>query len=149
MTLLKPVFRLVKIPIVIALFVTPIRYSLELLGIPENAIFLIGLLWITLGFSIYWGIKLHNEMRAYLMLLLCLTIYSPISRIPVAVMWWIDTKWELGTHYGLYFDNWLQALLNHLVYGSLVQMIPGFILGSITLAIMKRRNSKGVQSKNI
>lgn len=149
MTLLKPIFRLVKIPIVIALFVTPIRYSFELLGIPENAIFLIGLLWITLGFSIYWGIKLHNEMRAYLMLLLCLTIYSPISRIPVAVMWWIDTKWELGTHYGLYFDNWLQALLNHLVYGSLVQMIPGFILGSITLAIMKRRNSKGVQSKNI
>jgi len=134
-------FHLAKTPIIIAMFVTPIRYFLELLGLPENVIFIIGLLWLTLGYAIYWGIKLYNEKRSYLLLLLSLMIFSPISRIPVAVLWWIDTKWEIGTHYGLYFDNWLQALLNHLVYGSLVQIIPGFLLGSITLAIMQHRKS--------
>jgi len=139
--LLHRAFHLAKTPIIIAMFVTPIRYSLELLGLPENVIFIIGLLWLTLGYAIYWGIKLYNEKRSYLLLLLSLMIFSPISRIPVAVLWWIDTKWEIGTHYGLYFDNWLQALLNHLVYGSLVQIIPGFFLGSITLAIMQHRKS--------
>jgi hypothetical protein len=31
-------------PVLIAMFVTPIRFSLELAGLPENAIFIIGLL---------------------------------------------------------------------------------------------------------
>jgi len=131
------------------MFVTPIRYSLELLGLPENVIFIIGLLWLTLGFAIYWGIKLYNEKRSYLLLLLSLIIFSPISRIPVAILWWIDTKWDIGSHYGLYFDNWLQALLNHLVYGSLVQIIPGFLLGSITLVIMQYRKSVTIKTNNI
>jgi len=139
--LLHRAFHLAKTPIIIAMFVTPIRYFLELLGLPENVIFIIGLLWLTLGYAIYWGIKLYNEKRSYLLLLLSLMIFSPISRFPVAVLWWIDTKWRIGTHYGLYFDNWLQALLNHLVYGSLVQIIPGFLLGSITIAIMKHKKS--------
>jgi len=139
--LLHRAVKLAKTPIIIAMFVTPIRYSLELLGLPENVIFIIGLLWLTLGYAIYWGIKLYNEKRSYLLLLLSLMIFSPISRFPVAILWWIDTKWEIGTHYGLYFDNWLQALLNHLVYGSLVQIIPGFLLGSITLAIMQHRKT--------
>ena len=143
-TLLQHVFKLVKAPILIALLLTPIRYTLELLGLPENIIFIIGLLWLTLGFSIYWGVKLYNEKRAYLLLLLCLVVFSPISRIPVAIMWWIDTKWKIGTHYGLYFDSWLEALLNHLVYGSLVQIIPGLLLGATTIAIMNYRKAKNI-----
>ncbi|AQS93151.1 hypothetical protein BXQ17_03245 [Polaribacter sp. BM10] len=130
---------LAKTPIIIALILTPIRFSLELLGLPDNAIFIIGLLWLTLGFAIYWGIKLYNEKHACLLLFLSLLIYSPISRFPVALLWWIDTNWEIGTHYGLYFNNFGQALLNHVGYGSLVQIIPGFLLGSITLAIMRTR----------
>jgi len=148
-TLFQCAVKLVKTPIIIAMFVTPIRYSLELLGLPENVIFIIGLLWLTLGFAIYWGIKLYNEKRSYLLLLLSLIIFSPISRIPVAILWWIDTKWDIGSHYGLYFDNWLQALLNHLVYGSLVQIIPGFLLGSITLVIMQYRKSVTIKTNNI
>ncbi|NNL16489.1 MAG: hypothetical protein HKO81_07610 [Flavobacteriaceae bacterium] len=136
---------LAKTPIIIALVLTPIRFSLELVGLPERAIFIIGLLWLTLGFAIYWGIKLYNEKHAYILLLLSLLIYSPISRFPVAVLWWIDTKWQIGTHYGLYFKNFGQALLNQVGYGSLIQIIPGFILGSITLAIMINR--KGVIKK--
>ena len=52
---------LAKIPVLIAIFVTPIRFFLELAGLPENVIFIIGLLWLTLAFAVYWGIKLYNE----------------------------------------------------------------------------------------
>ena len=80
---------LAKTPIIIALFVTPIRFFLELARLPENVIFIIGLLWLTLAFAIYWGIKLYNEKNPYLILLLSLIIFSPISRFPVSVLWWI------------------------------------------------------------
>ena len=148
-TIFQRALSLVKTPIIIALFVTPIRYSLELLGLPENIIFIIGLLWLTLGFAIYWGIKLYNEKRSYLLLLLSLMIFSPISRFPVAVMWWIDTKWEIGTHYGLYFNNFGQAILNQVVYGSLIQIIPGFLLGSITLVIMRNRMTVAMKTNTL
>lgn len=139
-TTFQHALRLAKKAILIALILTPIRFSLELAGLPDSAIFIIGLLWLTLGFAIYWGIRLYNEKYSYLILLLSLLIYSPISRFPVAVLWWIDTKWEIGTHYGYYFNNFGQALLNQVGYGSLIQIIPGFILGSITLTIMSYRN---------
>ena len=132
---------LAKTPVLIATFVTPIRFFLELAGLPKNVIFIIGLLWLTLAFAVYWGIKLYNEKQPCLLLLLSLIIFSPISRLTVFVVWWIDTKWAIGTHYGLYFDNWIQALLNHVVYGALVQIIPGFLLGSMMLAIMRYRKS--------
>ena len=142
----KHALGLAKPAIVIAMFVTPIRYFLEVAGLPENAIFLIGLLWLTLGFAIYWGIKLYNEKRPFLLLLLSLSIFSPVSRIPVFVLWWITTRWELGTHYSLYFDSWEQALFNQVVYGALVQIIPAFLLGSITLAIMQSRKSVTIKT---
>jgi hypothetical protein len=132
-------FNLAKTPIIISLFVTPSRYFLELAGFPENVIFIIGLLWLALAFSVYWGIKLYNENYRYLLLLLSLIIFSPISRIPVAILWWIDARWEIGTHYSLYFDNFAQAFFQQVVYGSLTQIIPGFLLGSLTLVIMKNR----------
>ena len=140
--LFQQALSLVKIPIIIALFVTPIRFFLELAGLPENFIFIIGLLWLTLAFAIYWGIKLYNEKNPYLILLLSLFIFSPISRLPVSILWWIDTRWEIGTHYSLYFDNFAQAALNQIVYGSLIQIIPGFLLGSLTIAIMQYKNSE-------
>ena len=132
-------FNLAKVPIIISLFVTPARYFLELAGFPENVIFIVGLLWLALAFSVYWGIKLYNENYRFLLLLLSLFIFSPISRIPVAILWWIDTRWEIGTHYGLYFDNFAQAFFQQVVYGSLTQIIPSFLLGSLTLVIMKNR----------
>jgi hypothetical protein len=94
-----------------------------------------------LAFAVYWGIKLIYEKRPYLILLLSLIIFSPVSRLTVFIAWWIDKRWEIGTHYGLYFENWIQALINHVVYGALVQIIPGFLLGSLTLIIMRYRNS--------
>lgn len=140
-TLFKRAFNIVKTPILIALVLTPIRFSLELIGVPESYIFIIGLLWLTLGFSIYWGIKLYNDKYSYLILFLSLLLFSPISRFPVAVLWWVDTKWKIGTHYSLYFDNFAQATFQQVVYGSLTQMIPGFIIGAITIAIMRNKKT--------
>lgn len=137
--LFKEALHLAKTPIIISLLVTPIRFLLELAGLPENYIFIIGLLWLALGFAIYWGIILKNEKQPYLTLLLSLIIFSPVSRFTVFIAWWIDKKWEIGTHYGLYFDNWAPALLNHVVYGALVQIIPGFLIGSLTLAVSRNR----------
>ena len=136
---LQQAFHLAKIPIIISLFLTPVRFLLELAGLPEYAIFIIGLLWLTLAFSVYWGIKLYNEKKAYLLLLVSLIIFSPVSRLTVVAAWWVDTRWEIGTHYGLYFDHWTQALLNQVVYGALVQIIPGFIIGALILAVMRSR----------
>ncbi|WP_397447555.1 hypothetical protein [Polaribacter sp. R77954] len=138
-TTLQQAIHFAKVPVIISLFLSPIRYTLELIGLPENAIFIIGLLWLTLGFAIYLGIKTFNEKKPYQIILLSLIIFSPISRIPVAILWWIDTKWEIGTHYGLYYDSFGDALLNHVIYGSLVQLIPAFLLGTITIAIMRYR----------
>ncbi|TQV84931.1 hypothetical protein [Aliikangiella coralliicola] len=143
--MIKRALRLAVVPVLIALIVTPVRFFLELAGIPEVFIFLIGLLWLTLGVAIYWGIKLSTEKDPYLLLLLALAIFSPLSRIPVFVLWWITKTWELGTHYDI-FDNWSQALIGQLFYGSLIQIIPGFLLGALTLAIMRRRRHlKAVQ----
>ena len=140
-SIVKLALRLAKTPILIALILTPIRFSLELAGLPESAIFIIGLLWLTLAFAIYWGIKLYNVKGAYLILLLSLAIFSPISRFPVALLWWIDTRWNIGTHYSLYFDNFAQAVFQQMVYGSLIQLIPGFLLGAITITIMRHKKS--------
>ncbi|MEM5565131.1 hypothetical protein WNY78_08445 [Psychroserpens sp. AS72] len=138
-TTLRQAIHFAKVPVIISLFLSPTRYTLELIGLPENVIFIIGLLWLTLGFAIYLGIKTFNKKMPYRILLLSLAIFSPISRVPVAILWWVDTKWEIGTHYGLYYDNFGEALLNHVIYGSLVQLIPAFILGSITIALMRYR----------
>jgi hypothetical protein len=137
--------KLAALPVLISLFITPVRFFLELAGILDEYIFLIGLLWLTLVFAVYWGNKLSTEEHPYRLLLLSLVIFSPPSRFPVFVLWWITKKWELGTHYDI-FDSWDQALVGQLVYGSLVQIIPGFLLGSLTLAIKRRRAHVGDES---
>ena len=130
--------RLAALPVLVSLFVTPVRFFLELAGVPEVYIFLIGLLWLTLVFSVFWGIRLSAEEHPYRLLLLSLVFFSPPSRIPVFVLWWITKTWGLGTHYDV-FDSWDQALIGQLVYGALVQIIPGGLLGSLTLAIKRNR----------
>ena len=134
--------RLAALPVLISLFVTPVRFFLELAGIPEVYIFLIGLLWLTLAFAVFWGIRLSAEEHPYQLLLLSLVFFSPLSRIPVFVLWWITKTWGLGTHYDI-FDSWDQALVGQLVYGSLVQIIPGGLLGSLTLGIKRHRARPG------
>ena len=136
--MIQRALRLAALPVLISLFVTPVRFFLELAGIPEVYIFLIGLLWLTLAFAVFWGIRLSDEEHPYRLLWLSLVFFSPPSRFPVFVLWWITKTWGLGTHYDI-FESWDQALVGQLVFGSLVQIVPGSVLGSLTLAIKRRR----------
>ena len=136
--MVRRALRLAALPVLISLFITPVRFFLELAGVPTVYVFPIGLLWLALAFSIFWGIRLAAEEHPYRLLLLSLVVFSPPSRFPVFVLWWITTTWGLGTHYDI-FDSWDQALVGQIVYGSLVQIIPGGLLGSLTLAIKRRR----------
>jgi len=148
-SILQQALQLSKVPIIIACFVTPLRCILEYIGLPDNVIFMIGLLWLTLGFSVSWSIKWYQNPKFVVIPLLSLCIYSPISRIPVAIAWWIDVNWQLGTHYGLYFNTFDQVLLNHVFYGALVQIIPGFIIGAITFVIMhSTRKTKNINQQS-
>ena len=140
--MIQRALRLAALPVLISLFVTPVRFFLELAGIPEVYIFLIGLLWLTLAFAVFWGIRLSDEEHPYRLLWLSLVFFSPPSRFPVFVLWWITKTWGLGTHYDI-FDSWGQALVGQFVFGSLVQIIPGGLLGSLTLAIRRRQARLG------
>jgi hypothetical protein len=131
-------WRLAAVPVLISLVVTPVRLFLELAGLPAEVIFIVGLLWLTLGVAFYWGMELSSEPHPYQLLFLGLVIFSPISRFPVFVVWWISETLELGTHYEI-FDNWIQALVGQLFWGSLVQIIPGTVVGFLTLAFVRWR----------
>ncbi len=135
-TLIRRALRLAAWPVLIAMFITPVRFFLELAGVPTVYVFLIGLLWLSLGVSIYWGVRLSAEVQPYRLLWLSLALFSPPSRFPVFLLWWITHTWGLGTHYDM-FDSWDQALVGQLFYGSLIQIIPGGLLGSLTLAIRR------------
>ena len=139
-TLLRRALRLAAWPVLIAVLITPVRFFLELAGVPTAYVFLIGLLWFSLGVSIYWGVRLSAEVHPYRLLWLSLALFSPPSRFPVFLLWWITHTWGLGTHYDM-FDSWDQALLGQLFYGSLLQIIPGGLLGSLTLAIRRSRTA--------
>ena len=140
--MIQRALKIAVLPVLISFVVTPVRFFLELAGVPEVYIFPIGLLWLTLAFAVYWGVKLSDEDHPYQLLMLSLVFFSPPSRFPVFVIWWVTKTWELGTHYDI-FDSWDQALVGQLFYGSLVQIIPGVVLGSMTLAIRRRWRRPG------
>jgi hypothetical protein len=134
----KHALRLAAWPVLISLLITPVRIFLELAGVPTVFVFPLGLLWLAMGFAVFLGLRLGEEEHPYLLLLLSLVIFSPPSRVPVFLMWWIDTTWEIGTHYNI-FDSWGQALFSQLFWGSLIQVIPGFLIGSVVLGIKRAR----------
>jgi len=68
---------------------------------------------------------------------LSLVVFALLSRIPVFALWWITNTWGLGTHYD-FTDSFGQALLAQL-FGALIQIVPGTILGWATLALKRRQ----------
>ena len=130
--------RLAAWPVLISLVITPARVFLELAGVPTVFVFPLGLLWLALAFGVFLSTRLGEEEHPYLLLLLSLVVFSPPSRFPVFVMWWIDTRWELGTHYNV-FESWGQALFSQLFWGSLIQVIPGFLVGAVVLSVKRAR----------
>ena len=142
--MLKRALKLAAMPVLIAICITPVRFFLELAGVPDVYVFPIGLLWLSLALSVYWGFRLADEPHPHRLLWLSLVVFSPPSRFPVFVLWWVTSTWELGTHYDI-FENWGQALVGQLVYGALLQIIPGGLLGSLTLALRRRRRPQLAQ----
>ena len=84
--MIQRALKLATLPVLVSLIVTPVRFFLELAGIPEVYIFPIGLLWLTLAFAVYWGVRLSDEERPYRLLMLSLVFFSPPSRFPVFVV---------------------------------------------------------------
>jgi hypothetical protein len=93
-TLIRRALGLAAWPVLIAICITPVRFFLELAGVPTVYVF------------------------------------------PIGLLWWSTHTWGLGSHYDM-FDSWDQALIGQLFYGSLLQIIPGGMLGSLTLAIRR------------
>lgn len=134
----KRALGLAKWPVLISLVITPVRVGLELAGVPTVFVFPLGLLWLALGFAVYLGVKLKDQEHPFRLLLLSLLVFSPPSRVPVFLMWWIDTKWDIGTHYNI-FESWGQALFSQLFWGSVIQVIPGFLIGAVVLSVRRSR----------
>jgi hypothetical protein len=132
--------RLAAWPALIALLVTLARFFAERAGLPGPVINAIGIFWLTLVVAIFWGFKLAGEEHPYRLLLLSLLFFTLLSRIPVVALWWITKTYGLGTHYDV-FESWGQALLGQFVFGTLTSMIPGGLLGVVTLAINRRRDT--------
>ncbi len=135
--MLKSAFQLATWPAVISLFVTLVRLFGELAGIPSPITFLIGIIWLTLIVAVFWGLQLGTEKHPYRLLFLSLLVFALLSRIPVTALWWVTKTYQLGTHYDV-FNSWGEALVNQFLFGTLLQIVPGGILGLSLLAIKRR-----------
>ena len=129
---------LATLPVVISLLVTLARFFGERAALPEPVTFVIGIFWLTLVVAVFWGLRLAAEENPYRLLLLTLTVFALLSRIPVVALWWITKTYALGTHYDVY-DGWGSALVAQFVFGVLTQIVPGGLLGVAALATARRR----------
>ena len=136
--MLQRAVKLAALPAVISLFVTLARFFGERAELPDAVTFIVGIFWLTLVVGVFLGIKLADEEQPYRLLLVSLVVFALLSRIPVFALWWVTDKWGLGTHYD-FADTWGQALLGQFVFGPLTQIIPGTLVGFLTLAIKRRR----------
>ena len=67
-----------------------------------------------------------------------------LPTLSVVALWWVTKTYGLGTHYDV-FDGWGSALVAQFVFGALTQIVPGSLLGAVTLAL-KRRASDDADS---
>ena len=129
---------LAALPALIALFVTLARFFGERAELPSPVTFVIGIFWLTLVVALFWGFKLASEENPYRLLFLSLLVFALLSRIPVIALWWITKTYGLGTHYDVY-GGWGSALFAQLVIGTLIQIVPGGLLGAAALAVKRRQ----------
>ena len=136
--MLGKAIRLVKFPLALALIVTSLRFFGERADWPSLWTFFLGIIWLTLFVGVYWGFKLSQEDRPFALLCLSLLLFSWLSRIPVVVLWWITTRFSLGTHYDMYQDL-SQALVFQFGVSTLVQVAFGAAFGGVALAFARSR----------
>ena len=138
--MLKRSLNLAALPALISLFVTLARFFGERAELPNPVTFIIGIFWLTLVVAVFWGLKLAGEENPYRLFFLSLVVFTLLSRIPVVVLWWVTKTYGLGTHYDL-FDGWGSALVAQF-FGALTQIVPGSLLGAVTLALKRRASDE-------
>jgi hypothetical protein len=136
MPLLNRALRLAALPSLVSLLVTLARFFGERAELPGPVTFFIGIFWLTLVVALFWGFKLASEESPYRLLFLSLLVFALLSRIPVIALWWITKTYGLGTHYDVY-GGWGSALFAQLVLGTLIQIVPGGLLGAAVLAVKR------------
>ena len=141
--MLKRSLKLAALPALISLFVTLARFFGERAELPNPVTFAIGIIWLTLVVAVSWGLKLAREENPYRLLFLNLVVFTLLSRIPVVALWWITKTYGLGTHYDV-FDGWGSALVAQF-FGALIQIVPGSLLGVMTLALKRRSDAMAAE----
>lgn len=141
--MLKRSLKLAALPALISLFVTLARFFGERAELPNPVTFVIGIIWLTLVVAVFLGLKLAGEENPYRLLFLNLVVFTLLSRIPVVALWWITKTYGLGTHYDV-FDSWGSALVAQF-FGALIQIVPGSLLGVMTLALKRRSDARAAE----
>ena len=129
---------LAVLPALVSFFVTLARFFGERAELPTTVTNIVGIFWLTLVVAIFLGLSLASEESPYRLLFLSLVVFALLSRIPVVVLWWITKTYGLGTHYDVY-GGWGSALFAQLVIGTLIQIVPGGLLGAAALAVKRRQ----------
>jgi len=135
--LLRRSLQLAALPVLISVLVTLARFFGERAELPSPVTFVIGIFWLTLVVAVFWGLKLAREERPYRLLFASLFVFAFLSRVPVVALWWITKTFALGTHYDVY-QSWGAALVAQFVFGTLIQVVSGGVLGAATLVIARR-----------
>ena len=141
--MLKRAVRLAVWPSIVSVAITSLRFAGERADWPSLWTFLLGIIWLTVIVGVYWGYKLSAENRPMRLLCISLLVFSWLSRIPVVALWWVTTRFTLGTHYDMYRDL-PQALAFQFGVSSLVQVAIGATIGGATIAFVRYGRSGNV-----
>lgn len=144
---------LIKLPLAIAVVVIVVRLILEQSGAPESLIALFGVTWLHLLVPFYLAILIAKSgaVKPFLTLLASLAVFTLVVRILVAATYslayalsWEASRFQLagGGVVGEGVtppEGYLLIPLQNLVIAGAAVIAIGMILGSITLAILRRR----------
>jgi hypothetical protein len=136
--MLQQAVRRAALPALVSLFVTLARFFGERAELPGPVTFMVGIFWLTLIVAAFWGVGLAEEDHPYRVLLVSLLVFALLSRIPVVALWWFSKTFGWGTHYDVY-SGWGEALVAQFLFGTVEQLLPGGLLGSLILAWKRRR----------
>jgi hypothetical protein len=124
-------------PAFISLLVTLARFFAERAELPEAVCFFIGIAWLTLVVGAYFGFRLADEKRPFRLIFASLLTFAVLSRIPVALLWWITKTFGLGTHYDV-FSGWGHVLYAQLFFGVSQQAVTGGIVAVIAVFLKRK-----------
>src|SRR5437667_2282969 len=90
-------FGIWRIPALIALGVTLLRFTLEKLGVSQSSAEVIGIGWLTVPFAMYFALRGHRWRELFVNL--ALFVWS--ARLPVVILMVLASYLHWGTHYDI------------------------------------------------